>query len=232
LLDGEHCLMMSTAWWWALLGDEHGLVVGTAWWWGRLDDEDGLMMRTTWWWERLDDENDLLMMRTIYLSTLNWADKEFFLTFLYIASLEQAWQNPSNINPRVGLRALISPTRSDTNPRVGFELLSETQPYGQAIDVIQNVNVNNSLNCMKEWSWFQNRIFYSFSFLLIAFSIRWFDRFNNVFTIFSVMHDFAHTLSFFASIILWRDRERRFLRLRLRLWLILKNNCINMFNNF
>jgi hypothetical protein len=66
------------------------------------------------------------------LWTLNWADKEFFLIFLYIASLEQAWQNPSDINPRVGLRALISPTRSDTNPRVGFELLSETQPYGQA----------------------------------------------------------------------------------------------------
>jgi hypothetical protein len=73
-----------------------------------------------------------LMMRTIYLPTLDWADKEFFLTFLYIASLGQAWQNPSNINPRVGLRALISPTRSDINPRVGFELLSETQPYGQA----------------------------------------------------------------------------------------------------
>jgi hypothetical protein len=72
------------------------------------------------------------MMRTIYLSTLNWADKEFFLIFLYIASLEQAWQNPSDINPRIELRALISPTRSNINPRVGFELLSETQPYGQA----------------------------------------------------------------------------------------------------
>jgi hypothetical protein len=99
-------------------------------------------------------------------------------------------------------------------------------------DVIQNVNVNNSLNCIKEWSWFQNRISYSFSFLLIALSIRWSDRFKNVFTIFSIMHDFAHVLSFFASITFWRDRERRFLRLRLRLWLILKNNCINMFNNF
>jgi hypothetical protein len=73
-----------------------------------------------------------LIMRTIYLSTLNWADKEFFLTFLYIASVGQAWQNPSNTNPRVGLRALINPTRSDINPRVGFELLSETQFYGQA----------------------------------------------------------------------------------------------------
>jgi hypothetical protein len=30
------------------------------------------------------------------------------------------------------LRALISPTRSNINPRVGFELLSETQLYGQA----------------------------------------------------------------------------------------------------
>ncbi len=120
------------AWWWALLDDGDGLV-GTAWWWGRLDDENGLVMRTAWWWRRLDDEDDL-MMRTIYLSTLNWADKEFFLTFLYIASLGQAWQNPSNINPRIGLRALISSTRSDINPRVGFELLSETQPYGQAND--------------------------------------------------------------------------------------------------
>jgi hypothetical protein len=30
------------------------------------------------------------------------------------------------------LRALINPTRSNINPRVGFELLSETQSYGQA----------------------------------------------------------------------------------------------------
>jgi hypothetical protein len=122
---------MKTTWWWERLSDEDGLMMRTTWWWERLDDEDGLMMRTTWWWERLDDENDL-MMRTIYLSTLNWADKEFFLTFLYIARLGQAWQNPSDINPKVGLRALISPTRSDINPRVGFELLSEIQPYGQA----------------------------------------------------------------------------------------------------
>jgi hypothetical protein len=134
-------------WWWALLGDENGLVetawwgrldedvlIGTAWWWGRLGDEDGLMVRTAWWWERLGGGDDLLVrwMGTIYLPTLNWADKEFFLIFLYIASLGQAWQNPSDINPRVGLRAVITPTRSDTNPRVGFKLLSETQPYGQA----------------------------------------------------------------------------------------------------
>ncbi len=99
-------------------------------------------------------------------------------------------------------------------------------------NVIQNVNVNNSLKCIKKWSWFQNRISYSFSFLLIAFSIRWFDRFNNVFTISSIMHDFARALSFFAFITFWRDRKRRFLWLRLRLWLILKNDCINMFNNF
>jgi hypothetical protein len=33
------------------------------------------------------------------------------------------------------LRALISSTRSDINPRVGFELLSETQLYGQAIHI-------------------------------------------------------------------------------------------------
>jgi hypothetical protein len=128
-LDDEHCLMIRTAWWWERL-DKNDLM-RTTWWWERLDDENDLMMRTTWWWERLDDENNL-MMRTIYLSTLNWADKEFFLIFLYIASLEQAWQNPSNTNPRVGLRAPISPTRSNTNPRVGFELLSETQLYGQA----------------------------------------------------------------------------------------------------
>ncbi len=142
-LGDGHCLVMGTAWWWGRLGGEDGLVVGTTWWWERLGGEDGLMvrgwlgdeddlmMRTAWWWGRLDDENGL-MMRTIYLPTLNWADKEFFLTFLYIASLGQAWQNPSNINPKVGLRALISSTRSNTNPRIGFELLSETQLYGQA----------------------------------------------------------------------------------------------------
>jgi hypothetical protein len=130
LLDDEDGLVRMT-WWWGRLGDGDGLVVGTAWWWGRLGGENDLVVGTTWWWRRLDDEDDL-MMRTIYLSTLNWADKQFFLTFLYIASLGQAWQNPSEINPRIGLRALISPTRSNINPRVGFELLSETQSYGQA----------------------------------------------------------------------------------------------------
>jgi hypothetical protein len=132
---------MSTAWWWALLGDDDGLVVATAWWgrldgdglmrtawWGRLDG-DGLM-GTAWWWGRLASE---MMMGTIYLSTLNWADKEFFLIFLYIASLKQAWQNSSNINPRVDLRALMSSIRSNINPRIGFELLFETQFYDQAI---------------------------------------------------------------------------------------------------
>jgi hypothetical protein len=128
---GGDVLVVRTAWWWERLDGGDGLVMGTAWWWGRLGGEDGLVVRTAWWWRRLDDENGLVM-RTIYLPTLNWADKEFFLTFLYIASVGQAWQNPSDTNPRVGLRALISPTRSDTNPRVGFELLSETQPYGQA----------------------------------------------------------------------------------------------------
>ncbi len=87
------------------------------------------MVRTAWWWERLASE---VIRGTIYLSTLNWADKEFFLTFLYIASLGQTWQNSSNINPRIGLRALISSIRSNINPRIGFELLSETQSYGQA----------------------------------------------------------------------------------------------------
>jgi hypothetical protein len=75
-----------------------------------------------------------LMMRTIYLSTLNWADKEFFLIFLYIASLEQTWQNSSNINSRIELKALISSTRSNINSRVEFELLFETQFYDQAND--------------------------------------------------------------------------------------------------
>jgi hypothetical protein len=119
--------MMRTTWW-KRLDNENDLMMRTTWWWKRFDDEDDLMMKTTWWWRRLDDEDDL-MMRTIYLSTLNWADKEFFLIFLYIASLGQTWQNPSNINPRVGLRALISPIRSNINPRVGFELLFETQLY-------------------------------------------------------------------------------------------------------
>jgi hypothetical protein len=36
-------------------------------------------------------------------------------------------------------------------------------------DVIQNVNVNNSLKCIKKWSWFQNRIFYSFFFCWLHF---------------------------------------------------------------
>jgi hypothetical protein len=46
---------------------------------------------------------------------------------------------------------------------------------------------------------------------------------------FSIMHHFANALScFFTSIIFWRDEERRFFRLRLRLRLILKNDFINM----
>jgi hypothetical protein len=101
----------------------------TTWWWKRLDDENDLMMRTTWWWERLASK---MIRETINFSTLNWADKEFFLIFLYIASLEQTWQNSSNINPKIELRALISPIRSNINSRVGFELLSETQFYDQA----------------------------------------------------------------------------------------------------
>jgi hypothetical protein len=131
---------MSTAWWWKRL-DENDLMMRMTWWWRRLDDENDLMMKTIWWWERLDDENDL-MIKTIYLSTLNWADKELFLIFLYIASLEQTWQNPSNINPRVELRALISSTRPNIHPRVGFELLFETQFYDQA-----NHNDNDCLRC-------------------------------------------------------------------------------------
>jgi hypothetical protein len=131
--------MMRTIWW-KWLDDENDLMMKTTWWWERLDDEDDLMMRTTWWWERFDDENDL-MMRTIYLSTLNWADKEIFLIFLYIASLEQTWQNSSNINPRIESRALISPIRSNINPRIGFELLSETQLYDQAIRALMRRSI-------------------------------------------------------------------------------------------
>jgi hypothetical protein len=131
-LDDENDLMMKTIWWWKRFDDENDLMMKTIWWWRRFDDENDLMMKTIWWWKRFDDENDLLMMKTIYLSTLNWVDKEFFLIFLYIVNLEQTWQNSSNINSRIELRALISSTRSNINPRVGFELLSETRFYGQA----------------------------------------------------------------------------------------------------
>jgi hypothetical protein len=96
------------------------------------------MMKTIWWWKRLDDENDLMMkttfideMRTIYLSTLNWVDKEFFFIFLHIASLEQTWQNSSNINFKIELRALINSIRSNINLRIEFELLFEIRFYDQ-----------------------------------------------------------------------------------------------------
>jgi hypothetical protein len=151
----------------------------TTWWWKRLDVENDLMMKTTWWWERFDDENDLLVrwMKTIYLSTLNWVDKEFFLTFLYIASLEQTWQNSSNINPRIELRALISPTRSDINPRVGFELLSETQFYGQASRfAFAFYDFANS--CVMLWKTFSKRRFDVSS--TSTWSIRALNNNNNV----------------------------------------------------
>jgi hypothetical protein len=138
---------MTTTWWWKRLDDENDLMMKTIWWWKRFDDENDLMMRTTWWWRRLDDENDL-MMRTIYLSTLNWADKEFFFTFLYIASVERTWQNSSNINSRIELRALISSIRSNINPRIGFELLSETQLYDQA-----NAYESNAISFLCQWIW-------------------------------------------------------------------------------
>jgi hypothetical protein len=109
----------SLLWWWRRLDDEK-----------RFDDENDLMMKTIWWWKRFDDENDL-MMKTIYLSTLNWADKELFFIFLYIVSLEQTWQNSSNINFRVELKALINSIRSNINSRVEFELLFEIQFYDQ-----------------------------------------------------------------------------------------------------
>jgi hypothetical protein len=86
-------------------------------------------------------------MRTIYLSTLNWADNEFFLIFSYIASLEQTWQNSSNINSRVELRALISSIRTNINPRLGFELLFETQFYDQATRYHDREFKNILMNC-------------------------------------------------------------------------------------
>jgi hypothetical protein len=155
-LGGGDGLVVRTAWWWERLDDGDGLVMRTTWWWGRLGGEDGLVVGTAWWWGRLASK---VIRGTIYLPTLNWADKEFFLTFPYIASLGQAWQNPSDTNPRVGLRALISPTRSDTNPRVGFELLSETQPYGQA--TVFWVNDLKDVNCR---FWVNRRaVIFSFS---------------------------------------------------------------------
>jgi hypothetical protein len=123
--------MMKTTWWKRF--DDNDLMMKTIWWWKRFDDENDLMMKTIWWWKRFDDENDLLMkwMKTIYLSTLNWVDKEFFLIFLYIANLEQTWQNSSNINFKIELRALINLNRSNINLRIEFELLFEIQFYDQ-----------------------------------------------------------------------------------------------------
>jgi hypothetical protein len=68
--------------------------------------------------------------------------------------------------------------------------------------------------------------------LRIAFSIRWFDRFKNVITFISIMHAIVYALSCFIAIfmIIWTNRWRRFFWLRLRL--ILKNDCIDMFNDF
>jgi hypothetical protein len=80
---------------------------------------------------------------------------------------------------------------------------------------------------------FFNRVLCSFLLLLIAFSIRWFDRFNKMFTFISVIHIFANALfRFFVLFTLWASRECRFFRLRLWLTMILKNNYINMFNYF
>ncbi len=60
--------------------------------------------RAWWWWAGLVGLGR-------YLPTLNSADEENFLTLPYvIVSLEQAWQNPSNINPRVTLEFLMCPT--------------------------------------------------------------------------------------------------------------------------
>jgi hypothetical protein len=76
------------------------------------------------------------------------------------------------------------------------------------------------------------RFFCSFSFLRIAFSIRWFNRLKNVITFISIMHAIAYALSCFIVIfmMIWTNRWCRFFRLRL--WLILNNDDIDMFNDF
>jgi hypothetical protein len=113
-------------------------------------------------------------MRTIYLSTLNWADKELFLIFLYIANLEQTWQNSSNINCRIGFRALISSIRSNINPRVGFELLFETQFYGQTNRERENCCETRSISfrlvifLVSLWSFHAHEIMLSFWIFLNA----------------------------------------------------------------
>ncbi len=51
-------------------------------------------------------------------------------------------------------------------------------------------------------------------------------------TFISIMHTIAYALSCFIVIfmMIWTNRWRRFFRLRL--WLILKSDCIDMFNDF
>jgi hypothetical protein len=80
---------------------------------------------------------------------LNWADKEFFLIFLYIASLEQTWQNSSNINSRIELRALINSTRSNINSRIEFKFSFETQLYDQ-INLKNYVMIMTRFKCLKK----------------------------------------------------------------------------------
>jgi hypothetical protein len=55
---------------------------------------------------------------------------------------------------------------------------------------------------------------------------------QNVITLISIVHAFAYALSCFIAnfMLIWTDRWRRFFRLRL--WLILKNDDIDMFNDF
>jgi hypothetical protein len=109
----------------------------TAGWWGLLDDEDCLMTRNAWWWgllmwwERLGDENGLMVRTT--------------------AILGQAWLNTSDINPRVDLKARISPIRTDTNPRVGFELLPERDPTVRLLQI----HFNDSM--FPSWKFHEHR---------------------------------------------------------------------------
>jgi hypothetical protein len=74
LLGGEHCLVVSTAWWWALLGGEHCLVVSTAWWWALLGGGDGLVVSTAWWLALLDDGDDLVVSTAWWLALLDGED--------------------------------------------------------------------------------------------------------------------------------------------------------------
>jgi hypothetical protein len=192
-------LMMRTTWWKRL--DKNDLMMRTIWWWRRLDDENDLMMITIWWWEWHDDENDLLMMKMIYLSTLNRVDKEFFLIFLYIASLEQTWQNSSNINLKIELKALINSIRSNINSRIEFELLFEIQFYDQIM--LDMKNQTKSRFETHDYFYFVHQFFdHHFNF---CFWIHQFDDFDDVLNNNLCFKKFINISLFFAFL---RNRSK------------------------